>query len=453
MLKYGDREEYPSSSPERSQKVGRSRKNTDEEAADDGGGGDEAGEDLFHDFGLAAEGGDLEAGVDELLGDGGGAHAGGFEPHFGEADAEDDEDGGVDEGVEGFGEDLLRAAGGADEVGEAAFGAPFVVEGAEEADEEVVPPAVVEHFGDEEDVGEDGGGEDDGDVGDVEEFDGVFTAKAAVAGVLDGDFDAHGFEVDDDEEDGDGSEDAEDVRGASGADEGGADGAGAEEGLEKGNDGAVVKGVGRGLDEGEGVPHDLLGDASGDEEGDAGAKAPAFLDHFVEEDDDEAGGDELSEDEDDLVEAEVAVGAAEDVGEGFEDGHKDGEDLLDTGVEGAVFGVGHVDVNDFGADEDLHDEAGGDDGADAEFGEGAAGGGHDGADPVEGVGAALLDFDAIDGDGGHDEVGDEGEEGVDEFPVEGDFDLGFFDFGDEAHEGFEGAEEGRGHGRSTPSRR
>jgi len=379
------------------------------------------------------------------LSDGGGPHTGGFEPHFGEADAEEDEDDGISEGVKGFGDDFLRAARGADPVREAAFRASFVVEGPEEADEEVFAPAVMEHFGDEEDIGEDGGGEDNGDVGDIEEFNGVFAAKTAVAGVLDRDFDAHGFEVDDDEEDTEGSEEAEDVGGAGCTDEGGADGAVAEEGLEEGDDCAMIECVSGGLDEGEHVPHDLLGDTSGDEEGDPGAKAPAFLDHFVEEDDDDAGGEELSEDEESLIEANVPVGAAEDIGKGFKDSHKDRENLLDAGVEGAVFGIGHIDVNDFRAHEDLHDEAGGDDGADPKFGEGTAGGGHDGTDPIEGVGTAFLDFDAIDGDGGHDEVDDEGEEGVDEFTIEGDFDLGFFDFRDEGHEGSEGAEEGRDH--------
>ncbi len=378
--------------------------------------------------------------------DGGGPHTSGFEPHFGEADAEEDEDAGISEGVEGFGDDFLRAARGADPVGEAAFGAPVVVEGAEEADEEVFAPAVMEHFGDEEDIGEDGGGEDNGDIGDVEEFDGVFAAEAAIPGVLDRDFDAHGFEVNDDEEDAEGSEEPENVGGAGLADKGSADSAIAEDGLEEGDDRAMVEGVRGGLDEGEGVPHDLLGNTSGDEEGDAGAKAPAFLDHFVEEDDDDAGGEELSENEERLIEAKGPVGAAEDIGKGFEDSHKDRENLLDAGVEGAVFGIGHIDVNDFGAHEDLHDEARGDDGADPEFGEGPAGGGHDSADPIEGVGTALFDFDAIDGDGGHDEVDDEGEEGVGEFPVEGNFGLGFFDFRDEGHEGAESAEEGRGHG-------
>ena len=379
------------------------------------------------------------------MSDGGGPHTGGFEPHFGEADAEEDEDDGISEGVKGFGEDFLRAARGADPVREAAFRASFVVEGPEEADEEVFAPTVMEHFGNEEDIGEDGGGEDDGDIGDVEEFNGVFAAKTAVAGVLDRDFDAHGFEVDDDEEDAESREEPEDVGGAGFTDKGGTDGTVAEESLEEGDDCAMIEGVSGGMDEGEHVPHDLLGDTSGDEEGDAGAKPPAFLDHFVEEDDDDAGGEELSEDEESLIEAKVPVGAAEDIGKGFKDRHKDRENLLDAGVEGTVFGIGHIDVNDFRAHKDLHDEASGDDGADPKFGEGTAGGGHDCADPIEGIGAAGFDFDAIDGDGGHDEVDDEGEEGVGEFPVEGDFGLGFFDFRDEGHEGSEGAEEGRDH--------
>ncbi len=96
-----------------------------------------------------------------------------------------------------------------------------------------------------------------------------------------------------------------------------------------------------------------MGDAGGDKERDPRAEPPTFLDHFVEKDDNDPSGNELAKDKYRSIEVKLPVSPSDDVSKSFKDGHEDGEDFLGAGVKGAVFGVRHINVNDFGADEDL----------------------------------------------------------------------------------------------------
>ena len=81
---------------------------------------------------------------------------------------------------------------------------------------------------------------------------------------------------------------------------------------------------------GEGLPDYVLANVGGDEEGDSGAQAVALLEELVEDDHDEAGEDELEDDEEGVTGtegAEVAVHSADNVGHGLADGDEDAEEL------------------------------------------------------------------------------------------------------------------------------
>lgn len=76
------------------------------------------------------------------------------------------------------------------------------------------------------------------------------------------------------------------------------------------------------------LPHDILADIRGDKEGDARADAISLLQHFVEENDNHAGGAELQDQEDDDAPAEIrgtAVDAGGDVDDGLTECQNQGE--------------------------------------------------------------------------------------------------------------------------------
>ena len=125
----------------------------------------------------------------------------------------------------------------------------------------------------------------------------------------------------------------------------------------------------------EGLPDDVLADVGRDEQRDARAEAVALLQQLVEADDDDARAKELEHDQARVHGSEVAhvaVHAADDVGDGLSDRDEHSEELLGAVEEIPVGLHAVVDVDDLGAGQELHDEARGDDGGDAELHAGAA---------------------------------------------------------------------------------
>ena len=70
--------------------------------------------------------------------------------------------------------------------------------------------------------------------------------------------------------------------------------------MEEGDDGAFEFGASAGIDGcgGEGFPNDGFADVGGDEEGDAASQTVSFLEEFVKKDDDQAGDNQLNDEED-----------------------------------------------------------------------------------------------------------------------------------------------------------
>ena len=139
-----------------------------------------------------------------------------FDPRLGEHGARDNDEGDVDDGVDGVEERIGEAewrghvvceTTAGEELGGAFLGFPR----ANELNEEVVGETSVEHLADHEDVGGEGGLQHDGHIGGVEQADGVGAAHAPLAGGLDGDFDAEALQVDDGCEDGESGQEVHDV--------------------------------------------------------------------------------------------------------------------------------------------------------------------------------------------------------------------------------------------------
>ncbi|KAJ6440062.1 tRNA isopentenyltransferase [Purpureocillium lavendulum] len=388
--------------------------------------GDDALELLVH--ALVAVAGHDETLVLELLGDVAGAGARHLDPRLGEEGAGAEHVDDIGSGVDGVEERVLEVergrhvvdeAGGGVELRGAVLGLPDT----EEADEEVLGEARVQHLADEEDVGGQGRLQHDGHVGRVEEADGVRAAGATLARRLDGDLDAEALEVDDGDEDEDGGEQVHDV-GQVLPVEGLLQGTllvgpGHEE-VEEGDDGALELGAAAGVDggRGEGLPHDGLAD------------------QLVEQDDNHAGDDELEDEEEDDAGAEVggrAVEAGEDVDGGGTGGEDEGEELLGRLVELAVRLEVEVDVDHVGAGEELEDHARRDDGGDAQLHERTAVTGDDHAQPVQRVRVVRGD-DAVQGHLAHDEEDEERQGRPHHLLVEGDLGLRLLDLGEERHE-------------------
>jgi hypothetical protein len=140
--------------------------------------------------------------------------------------------------------------------------------------------------------------------------------------------------------------------------------------------------------DGEGLPHDDFADVGGDEEGNAAAEAVLFLKKLIETEDEDSGEDELEDDEEGVERADVndvAVHAGQDISNRLNNADDKTEELFSALVQFFFFLGGRVDVDDLGAEEELHDQARGDDGGDAELHEGAAVGGEEHAHFVEGI--------------------------------------------------------------------
>jgi hypothetical protein len=142
--------------------------------------------------------------------------------------------------------------------------------------------------------------------------------------------------------------------------------------VEQRDDRALELGAARAADGvgAEGLPDDGLADVGGDEQGDAAADAVALLEELVEADHDDAGKDELRDDQGGVDGAElahVAVHAGHHVGHGLADGDEHAEQLLRALEQVAVRLDAVVDVDDLGPHQQLHHHAARHDGADAEL--------------------------------------------------------------------------------------
>jgi len=310
--------------------------------------------------------------VAELLGDIIGRRARNLNPGLGEKSAGREDESQVKDGVERIVENLSNRLRGRYVVSKTAnrdrLGASTsfdVLPSAEKTNKEVRAVTLVQKLGEEVKVGHEGGLEDDRDVRCVEQLDWVRALLATVLLVLDREINTEALEVDDNNEDEDGSEQVRDV-GEILAVESFLErtdfvGTGDEE-MEKGNDRAFELGTTASVDGsgGEGFPNNVLTDVCGDEEGDTRAKAVSLLEKLVEDDDNHTGKEKLDDDEDRVARAkfaDITVHAGDNVGDGLADGDKDAEKLLGTTEKSAVFLQALVNFDYLRASKELHHEA------------------------------------------------------------------------------------------------
>lgn len=316
----------------------------------------------------------------ELLGDISWAGARNLDPGLGEDGAGDEHIGDVDGGVDGVQESLSEVqwgghvvcdTGSSEELGRALLGLPDT----EKTDEKVLREARVEHLGDEEDVGGEGGLQHNGHVRGVEEADGVGSASTTLAGRLDWDLDTETLEVDDSGENEEGREQVHDV-GEVLAVERLLESAllvvpGKEE-VEQGNDGtlelratASVDGGGR-----ERLPDDRLANVGSNEERDTASESVSLLEKLIEEDNNKTSHNQLEDEEEDNTSAEIrwlSVEASEDIHGGLSHREDNSEELLSGLVQLAVGLQVKVDIDEVGASKELEYHAGRDNWRDTQF--------------------------------------------------------------------------------------
>ena len=296
----------------------------------------------------------------------------------------------------------------------------------EDAHQDIGGSAIVQQLRDKVQVGNEGGLKNDGHVGSVKKLDGVGSLLSAIFLVLDRKNDAPSLEVNDNDKDKDCGHEIGQVgkiltihRLLNGADLV----APGNEKMEQCNNGAFEFSPASRIDSGgtECLPDNVLADIGRDKERDSAAQAIALLKQLIQREHDQSRAKELADNEERISRAnagQIAVHAADDVRDGFSHRDENSKQFLRAGKEGAVFLDVVIDLNDAGSGEELHDEAGGDDGGDAEFHEGAAVGGEDDAHPVEGVGG-FGGLDAVDGDLTADEEDEQGDGGPKNLFAEG----------------------------------
>lgn len=122
------------------------------------------------------------------------AGAGDLNPGTGEDGAGNQDEGDVDDSVEGVAEDGHQTVGGRDVVHQTGDRVALAANGSlfpasEESDEHEAAELLVEELGEEEEVGDEGALQDDGDVGGVEQLDGVRSGVASDLLVMNSDVD------------------------------------------------------------------------------------------------------------------------------------------------------------------------------------------------------------------------------------------------------------------------
>lgn len=231
--------------------------------------------------------------ITELLGNIRGAGARDIDPSLGEQGASSQDEGQVEDGVEGIQQNLLQRARRRNVVSQSTNGDCLTSVGTldltpstQEADEEVGGESLVQELRDEVQVGHEGRLQDDGDVAGVEQLDGVAATLTALFLVLHGDVDTEALQEDDSDEDNSRGQEIGDV-GQVGSVESltqslGLVGLGDEQ-VEERNDSTLELHAASSADGGgtERLPHNRLANVGGNEQGDGTAETVTLLQQLV----------------------------------------------------------------------------------------------------------------------------------------------------------------------------
>ena len=303
----------------------------------------------------------------------------------------------IDHGVNGVAHQFAEVPGRRDVIGDASNGnrvAPVhVLPLAQHAHQQEGLVPLVEYLREEVEVGHECGLQDNGDVGGVEELDRVGALLASDLLRADAQVHLEALEVDDDQEDEHGGQQAHDV-GCVAAVEGLAQRLDLvlprDQQVEQRDDGALELHALAGCDRGgaEGAPDHVLADVGGDEERDPRAQAVALLQELVQDYHDHACEKELQDDQDRREGTDVrdvAVHATHHVGHRLADRDQHAEQLLGALEQRSVLFQALVHVDDLGTGQQLHHHARGNYGRDTQLHERASITGHYHPHPVQRV--------------------------------------------------------------------
>lgn len=284
-------------------------------------------------------------------------------------------------------------------------------------------------------VGDQSGLEHDGDVGGIEELDGVVLFVGLDVLVFDGDVDSESLEVDDDQENEDGGKKAVDV-GISRSVEGlleGRDLVGSgDQKVEQSNDSTFIFSSLFGLDGhgGEGLPEDVFADVDSNEEGDTGSNTISLAHNFIKHKNDDTSKSQLNDNHDSVTSTNlinITVHTRPDISESFTTSNNKTQQLLSSFKEGFLSLVLLVDFKKLSTSKQLHNHTSSNDGGDTEFHKGSSVGGKNDSHPIEGITTSSLG-DTIEWHLTADEVDEEDDTGPDGSGLEGnELLLGFFD--------------------------
>lgn len=259
------------------------------------------------------------------------------------------------------------------------------------ANKKVGGEALVDKLREEVEVGDESSLKDDGNVGSVEQLDGVRCNETTL--ILDLELDTETLEVNNDQEHHNSCDEVSQVREVR-----------AVESLEKSRElvGTNVKKVEESDDCAlefravrtsdsnwrEGLPNDSLANVRSNEDRDSRADTPTDLKELIKQQNDDAGNEQLEDDQDSITSTnllDVTVHAGENVSDGLTQSDEDTKDLLSRSEELALLLVRLVNLKDTRAGQELHDNTGGDNGGNTELHQSTTVGSEDDTNPVEGI--------------------------------------------------------------------
>jgi len=181
-------------------------------------------------------------------------------------------------------------------------------------------------------------------------------------------------------------------------------------------------------------PQQFLANIGGNEERNGGNQSiSSLLQNFVQQIDDDRGSNQLEHNQEGLDGSDVfdfSVNSGKNVSNCLESGNNDGEQFLSGIDQLFVFLVFLIDLDYLGADQQLHDHSGSDNGTNSQLHQSPSVGGHDDSGPVHGVVSGHV-TNSVERNLRTDQENEESEDGPEQLVLEGNEQTGRLHFGDE----------------------
>jgi len=344
--------------------------------------------------------------VTELLGNITSRRSRNLNPGLTEKSTGSQDEGQVEDGVERIVDDFRKGSRRGNVVSNSSdrdllsHGSLDILPLSEKTNQDIGRGTVVQKLGDKVQVGNKGGLKDDRHVRGVEKLDRVVSLLSTVLLVLDRKIDTPSLEVNDNDEDQNGSQKVGQVRKIltveslfKGLDLVGT----SDEKVEEGNDGSFEFGTTSSVDGGgtESLPDDSFTNVGGDENGDTRSKTVSLLQELVESKNNQSRAEELEDDQNGITGtdgAKISVHSTGNISDSFTKSDKKTEKFLGTREQGTIFLDVVVDLDDSGTGQKLHNQTRSDNGTNTKFHKGTTVGSHDDTHPVERItGLGRLD--------------------------------------------------------------